>query len=51
MLGSYAVQADIGDYDPLDHGTGIDYIRDIPFAPEQTDDLLYKIAALHKQHK
>ncbi|KAH9523578.1 hypothetical protein Btru_040380 [Bulinus truncatus] len=51
MLGSYAVQADIGDYDPVDHGTGIDYIRDMPFAPDQTDDLLYKIAALHKQHK
>ncbi|KAI8773772.1 protein 4.1-like [Biomphalaria glabrata] len=51
MLGSYAVQADIGDYDPIDHGTGIDYIRDMPFAPDQTEDLLYKIAALHKQHK
>ncbi|KAH9523579.1 hypothetical protein Btru_040385 [Bulinus truncatus] len=50
MLGSYAVQTDIGDYDPVDHGTGIDYIRDMPFAPDQTDDLLYKIAALHKQH-
>ncbi|CAG5134196.1 unnamed protein product [Candidula unifasciata] len=51
MLGSYAVQADIGDYDPVDHGTGIDYIRNMPFAPEQTEDLLFKIAALHRQHK
>ncbi|RUS84514.1 hypothetical protein EGW08_007753 [Elysia chlorotica] len=51
MLGSFAVQADIGDYDPIDHGTGIGYIQDMPFAPEQTDDMLVKIAALHKQHK
>ncbi|CAL1547162.1 unnamed protein product [Lymnaea stagnalis] len=51
MLGSYAVQADIGDYDPVDHGTGIDYIRDMPFAPDQTEDLLHRIAALHRQHK
>ena len=51
MLGSFAVQADIGDYDPIDHGTGIGYIQDMPFSPEQTDDMLHKIAALHKQHK
>ncbi|BFZ17011.1 hypothetical protein BsWGS_20050 [Bradybaena similaris] len=51
MLGSYAVQADVGDYDPVDHGTGVDYIRDMPFAPEQTEELLLKIAALHRQHK
>ncbi|GFR90986.1 protein 4.1 [Elysia marginata] len=51
MLGSFAVQADIGDYDPIDHGTGIGYIQDMPFAPEQTEEMLYKIAALHKQHK
>lgn len=51
MLGSFAVQADIGDYDPIDHGTGIGYIQDMPFAPEQSEEMLHKIAALHKQHK
>lgn len=50
MLGSYCVQADIGDYDPNEHH-GIDYVKDIPFAPNQTPELLEKIVELHKQHK
>ncbi|KAK7501055.1 hypothetical protein BaRGS_00007540 [Batillaria attramentaria] len=50
MLGSYCVQADVGDYDPNEHH-GIDYIKDIPFAPNQTPELLEKIVELHRQHK
>lgn len=50
MLGSYLVQSDIGDYDPNEH-IGIEYVKDIPFAPNQTPDLLEKIVELHRQHK
>ncbi|BFY99164.1 hypothetical protein BsWGS_02203 [Bradybaena similaris] len=51
ILGSYNVQADIGEYDPADHGNAYDYIKDMAFAPNQTPELLEKIAELHKQHK
>ncbi|XP_059167298.1 mesocentin-like isoform X2 [Physella acuta] len=51
LLGSYNVQADIGEFDPNDHGHSWDYIKDMSFAPNQTPDLLEKIAELHKQHK
>ncbi|XP_055956542.1 band 4.1-like protein 1 isoform X2 [Patella vulgata] len=51
MLGSYSVQADRGDYDPLEHGHGYDYIKEMPFAPNQTPEMLEKIAELHRQHK
>ncbi|ESO94470.1 hypothetical protein LOTGIDRAFT_118406 [Lottia gigantea] len=51
MLGSYSVQADKGDYDPNEHGDGYDYIKDMPFAPNQTPEMLEKIAELHRQHK
>ncbi|KAL8586790.1 hypothetical protein ACOMHN_061303 [Nucella lapillus] len=50
MLGSYCVQADVGDFDHDKH-IGINYIRDTSFAPNQTADLLGKITELHKQHK
>nr|KAG5713967.1 hypothetical protein BaRGS_020295 [Batillaria attramentaria] len=46
-----ATKADIGDWEPEEHGDGIDYIRDIPFAPEQTPALLEKIAELHRDRK
>jgi len=48
LLGSCVVQSEFGDYDPAEHGTGIDYIRDIQFAPDQTDELLVKIAEMHQ---
>lgn len=51
LLGSYAVQSDIGDYDIDEHGEGIGYIKDMPFAPNQTDELLEKIARLHVLHR
>ena len=47
LLGSYAVQSDIGDYDVDEHGSGIAYIKDIQFANPQSDELLDKIAKLH----
>ena len=51
LLGSFAVQSDLGDYDFDEHGQGIDYIRNIRFAPSQTDELLDKIAELHRTHR
>ncbi|KAK7099899.1 band 4.1-like protein 1 [Littorina saxatilis] len=53
VLGSFCVQADLGDWDEQEHGLGIDYIRDIPFAPhdDQTTQLLEKIAELHRDRK
>lgn len=51
LLGSYTVQSELGDYDPDEHGNTIDYISEIRFAPNQTDELLEKIAELHRTHK
>jgi len=51
LLGSYTAQSELGDYDPHEHGMGFDYIRDIQFAPDQTDELLEKIAELHTTHR
>jgi len=48
LLGSCTVESELGDYDVAEHGTGIDYIRDIQFAPDQTDELLMKIAEMHQ---
>lgn len=48
LLGSCTVQSEIGDYEMSEHGSGIDYIRDIQFAPDQTDELLEKIAEMHQ---
>ena len=51
LLGSYVVQSDLGDYDPDQHRHGSDYIRSIQFAPHQTEELLDKIADLHRTHR
>ena len=53
LLGSYAVQSDLGDYDVDEHEGGIAYIKDMQFAPQsiQTDELLDKIAKLHVLHR
>eukprot|EP00918_Siedleckia_nematoides_P091484 GHVU01200931.1.p1 GENE.GHVU01200931.1~~GHVU01200931.1.p1 ORF type:complete len:687 (+),score=99.52 GHVU01200931.1:196-2256(+) len=51
LLGSYTVQSELGDYDPTEHGTTTDYIKDIRFALNQTDELLEKISELHRTHK
>ena len=49
ILGSYVVQADVGDFDPNEH-IGIDYVRQIFFAPDtlQTPELLERIGELHR---
>ncbi|ELT88323.1 hypothetical protein CAPTEDRAFT_148023 [Capitella teleta] len=51
LLGSYTVQSELGDYDIAEHGMGVDYIQDFQFAPNQSDELLEKIAELHKTHR
>lgn len=51
LLGSYAVQSQLGDYDPAEHGTGYQYLKDVSFAPNQAQELLEKIAELHRTHK
>ncbi|XP_077991840.1 protein 4.1-like isoform X9 [Glandiceps talaboti] len=51
LLGSYIVQAELGDYDPEEHGTDAGYLSDFRFAPNQTRDLEEKIMELHKTHK
>eukprot|EP00914_Ancora_sagittata_P014027 GHVO01027475.1.p1 GENE.GHVO01027475.1~~GHVO01027475.1.p1 ORF type:complete len:870 (+),score=149.14 GHVO01027475.1:96-2705(+) len=51
LLGSYTVQSELGDYDIAEHGMGVDYIQDFQFAPNQSDELLEKIADLHQTHR
>ena len=48
LLGAYLVQSELGDYDPVEHGVTIDYLREFAFAPHQSDDLLEKIMEIHK---
>lgn len=50
LLGSYAVQSDVGDYNP-ETADGIHYLKEYNFYKSQTDELLEKIAELHKTHK
>ncbi|XP_062953484.1 band 4.1-like protein 2 isoform X4 [Cynocephalus volans] len=49
LLGSYTLQAEVGDYDPVEHGS-ID-LSDFQFAPTQTKELEEKVAELHKTHR
>ncbi|XP_067272767.1 band 4.1-like protein 2 isoform X15 [Pseudorasbora parva] len=49
LLGSYSLQAELGDYDPEEHR--LDYISDIQFAPNQTKELEEKVVELHKSHR
>ncbi|XP_046880676.1 band 4.1-like protein 1 isoform X5 [Hypomesus transpacificus] len=49
LLGSYAVQAELGDYDHDDHGT--DYVNDFRFAPNQTRELEERVMELHRTYK
>lgn len=49
LLGSYLVQAELGDYEFEEHGTN--YLSDFFFAPNQTPELEEKVMELHKQHK
>ncbi|XP_038144958.1 band 4.1-like protein 1 isoform X7 [Cyprinodon tularosa] len=49
LLGSYAIQAELGDYDLDDHGS--DYVSDFRFAPNQTRDLEERVMDLHRTYK
>jgi hypothetical protein len=50
LLGSYAVQSQLGDYDAVEHGTGNAYIKGMQFSPSPSDELHDKIVELHKSH-
>uniref|UniRef100_A0A3P8XCY0 FERM domain-containing protein n=1 Tax=Esox lucius TaxID=8010 RepID=A0A3P8XCY0_ESOLU len=49
LLGSYAVQAELGDYDANDHGP--DYVTDFRFAPNQTRELEERVMELHRNYR
>ncbi|XP_034389263.1 band 4.1-like protein 1 isoform X2 [Cyclopterus lumpus] len=49
LLGSYSVQAELGDYDQDDHGP--DYVSDFRFAPNQTRELEERVMELHRNYK
>nr|XP_015091289.1 band 4.1-like protein 2 isoform X6 [Vicugna pacos] len=49
LLGSYILQAELGDYDPEEHGSND--LSDFQFAPSQTKELEEKVAELHKTHR
>lgn len=51
LLGSYTIQSEVGDYNPAEHGRTIDYLRQYLFAPNQSEELLYRINELHQLHK
>ncbi|TGZ67528.1 hypothetical protein CRM22_004743 [Opisthorchis felineus] len=50
LLGSFMVQAELGDYDEREHGGSTDYLKEFEFVPSPTPQLLQKIAELHKTH-
>ncbi|XP_068449865.1 band 4.1-like protein 1 isoform X5 [Clinocottus analis] len=49
LLGSYSVQAELGDYDQDDHGS--DYVSEFRFAPNQTRELEERVMELHRNYK
>ncbi|NXY88637.1 E41L2 protein, partial [Alcedo cyanopectus] len=49
LLGSYTLQAELGDHDPEEHRSG--YIGEFQFAPNQTQEMEEKVAELHKTHR
>ena len=51
LLGAYLAQSELGDYDPVDHGLTIDYIREFDFAPNQSEDLLERIMEVRTQYR
>lgn len=50
LMGSYLVQAEVGDYEAKEHSDG-QYLREFSFAPSQTPELEEKVMDLHKTHK
>ncbi|XP_061664459.1 band 4.1-like protein 1 [Syngnathoides biaculeatus] len=49
LLGSYTVQAELGDYEPEEHGP--DYVADFRFAPNQTRELEERVMELHRNYR
>ncbi|XP_066229333.1 band 4.1-like protein 2 isoform X10 [Saccopteryx leptura] len=49
LLGSYTLQAELGDYDPEEHASHD--LSDFQFAPSQTKELEEKVVELHKTHR
>ncbi|XP_049611370.1 band 4.1-like protein 1 isoform X1 [Syngnathus scovelli] len=49
LLGSYTVQAELGDYEPEEHG--LDYVADFRFAPNQTRELEERVMELHRNYR
>ncbi|XP_026188540.1 band 4.1-like protein 1 [Mastacembelus armatus] len=49
LLGSYTVQAELGDYEPEEHGP--DYVSDFRFAPNQTRELEERVMELHRNYR
>ncbi|XP_063917600.1 tyrosine-protein phosphatase non-receptor type 4 isoform X1 [Zophobas morio] len=49
LLASYTVQAELGDYQPEEHGPN--YLSNLQLIPGQSEDMERKIAELHKLHK
>uniref|UniRef100_A0A1A7YJC1 Erythrocyte membrane protein band 4.1-like 1 n=1 Tax=Iconisemion striatum TaxID=60296 RepID=A0A1A7YJC1_9TELE len=49
LLGSYTVQAELGDYDPEEHGP--DYVNEFHFAPNQTRELEERVMELHHNYR
>ncbi|XP_078144208.1 band 4.1-like protein 1 [Centroberyx gerrardi] len=49
LLGSYTVQAELGDYEAEEHGP--DYVNDFRFAPNQTHELEERVMELHRNYR
>lgn len=48
LLASYLIQAEKGDFDPVDHKS--DYLKGLHFMPNQADDFLDRVREFHKKH-
>ncbi|KYO48491.1 hypothetical protein Y1Q_0022680 [Alligator mississippiensis] len=48
VLASYAVQAQLGDFNSTEHHSG--YLSNFYFLPDQNKDFLIKVESLHEQH-
>ncbi|XP_063437537.1 band 4.1-like protein 2 isoform X4 [Mytilus trossulus] len=54
VVGSYMVQAEVGDYDNIDEyefGPGDSYLDKIEYAPNKSPEMRSKVYELHKTHK
>lgn len=49
LLGSYTVQAELGDYDPEEHHEN--YVSELRFSPNQTRELEERVMELHKTYR